>query len=149
MVKLRLIGELIDPLQAGQQKQARDCRPSAVKISILPAGEKFKRLEPVPDMIRESRPPDLSPMPGVDADYQYYRGPGTCREPQGRTSDRQDFGVLGVMANQPEPPSPIQIPKDLSINEIYWYDIIGSIVTFPGDFVKKKIKTPSFPVSWN
>ena len=53
------------------------------------------------------------------------------------------------MANQPEPPSPIQIPKDLSINEIYWYDIIGSIVTFPGDFVKKIIKTPSFPVSWN
>jgi hypothetical protein len=34
-------------------------------------------------------------MPGGYADYQHYRGPGTCREPQGRTSIDKDLGHLG------------------------------------------------------
>ena len=46
-------------------------------------------------MIREGRSTDLPQLPGIDADYQHYRGPD---------SYQQDFGALGLMANHQRPP---------------------------------------------
>jgi hypothetical protein len=57
-------------------------------------------------MIREGRSPDLTQMPWADVDCPNYRGSGTCREPQGRTSHQQDPFFAWAYVKQTRYPNP-------------------------------------------